>query len=68
MLTRGLVCADRRCRQGDEAGWKPEEHERRRAGKQPCTHAVAEAARRTSAHTPEAELIASWTFLSDCYQ
>jgi len=70
VLTKGLVCARiAAAGQGDEAGWKPEEHERRRAGWQTTLHhAVAAAARRTTAHSPEAELIASWTFPSDCYQ
>jgi len=56
VLTKGFgVRGSQLQRQGDEAGWKREEDERRRAGKQPCT---ALPVRRTAAHSPGAAAIA----------
>jgi hypothetical protein len=53
VLTKGLVCADHsqlQHQQGDEAGWKREEDERRRAGKQPCTPLVVLCAGQLTTH------------------
>ncbi len=53
MLTKGFGVRGSQLQhqQGDEAGWKREEDERRRAGKQPCTSLPV---RRTTAHySPE---------------
>lgn len=75
MLTKGLVCADHsqlQHQQGDEAGWKREEDERRRAGKKPCTPLVVLCAGQltigTHLQSREAEAIASCTLCTVCFR
>jgi hypothetical protein len=73
VLTKGLVCADHsqlQHQQGDEAGWKREEDERRRAGKQPCTPLAVLCAEQLTTHlqSREAEAIASCTLCTFCFR